>query len=264
MAAVLPLTPRRGNKRASHLREVSNGSSDIMYNSRPVTAASESGTVQHDPIPVKLLVERICVLWNHDEGFSKEEVVINLDLFPDVKAGELLAMVALKTESVARDFQEKAQTSKKDVDTLTTAMRRERSNSNPRSPGPPNENHAKHDVDLGKRYLFIAKDMSKEMKTKQPTLEVSVARHIADLFCLKHRSNVLITTVSLPMQTLTALLIHSYRLILRPILPPTWRCPSKTNTSRDLICGGWPLGNWATRQFLKAKRFSSWAPSRLR
>jgi hypothetical protein len=135
-------------------------------------------------------------LWNHDEGFSKEEVVINLDLFPEVKAGELLGIVALKTDSVVRDFQEKAQASKKEVDTLATAMQRERSNSNPRSPGIVHDNHPKHDVDLGKRYLFIAKDMSKEMKTKQPKLEVSVAKHIADLFCLKHRSSVLITTVS--------------------------------------------------------------------
>jgi hypothetical protein len=106
--------------------------------------------------------------------------------------------VALKTESVTRDFQEKAQAPKKEVDILAAAMQRERSNSNPRSPGPVNDSHPKHDVDLGKRYLFIAKDMSKEMKARQPILEVSVAKHIADLFCLKHRSNVLITTVCLP------------------------------------------------------------------
>ena len=195
MATVPPLTPRRGNQ-PSHLRQVSNGSSE--FNSRPLTAASESGAVQHDPAPMKLPVERVCVLWNHDEGFSKEEVVINLDLFPEVKAGELLGIVALKTDSVVRDFQEKTAAPKKEVDTLATAMQRERSSSNPRSPGPVHDNHPKHNVDLGKRYLFIAKDMSKEMKTKQPKLEVSVAKHIADLFCLKHRSNVLITTVSIP------------------------------------------------------------------
>ncbi|KAN0096512.1 vacuolar membrane-associated protein-like protein IML1 [Hyaloscypha variabilis] len=194
MATVPPLTPRRGNQ-PSHLRQFSNGSFDFKTSSRPPTAASEAGPVQHDPAPIKLPVERVCILWNHDEGFSKEEVVINLDLFPEVKAGELLGIVALKTDSVVRDFQEKAQASKKEVDTLATAMQRERSNSNPRSPGIVHDNHPKHDVDLGKRYLFIAKDMSKEMKTKQPKLEVSVAKHIADLFCLKHRSSVLITTL---------------------------------------------------------------------
>jgi hypothetical protein len=167
-----------------------------MVNSRPRTAASDAGTVQHGRVPAKLPVERVCVLWHHDEGFAKEEVVLNLDLFPDVKAGELLAILSLKTEPVARDFQEKAQVFKKDVDNVATAMQRDPSNSNPRSAGLANDNDAKQDVDLGKRYLFIAKDMSKEMKAKHPKLEVSVAKHIADLFCLKHRSNVLITTVS--------------------------------------------------------------------
>ena len=198
MAEVPSLAIRRGTQRASHLSKVSNGSSEITFNSRPMTAASDSGTVQYDPAPPKLPVERVCVLWSHDEVFAKEEVLINLDLFPDVKAGELLAIVALKTDPIVRDFQDQAQTSKKDVDTLGTAMRRERSNSNPRSPGATPDNNAKPEIDLGKRYLFIAKDMSKEDKIKRPQLEVSVSKHIADMFCLKHRSNVLITTVGTP------------------------------------------------------------------
>jgi len=83
------------------------------------------------------------------------------------------------------------------VENVANALQRERSNSNPRSPGRINDAHPKHDVDLGKRYLFIAKDMTKDMKAKQPTLQVSVAKHIADLFCLKNRSNVRITMVSI-------------------------------------------------------------------
>ena len=192
MAAVQPLTPRRGTQ-PSHLRQVSNGSPS---NSRPLSAApSESGTVHRIPGTLKPPIAQVCVLWNHDEGFFKDEVVINLDLFPDVKAGELLAIMALKND--ARDFQEKAQISKKDVENVANALQRERSNSNPRSPGRINDAHPKHDVDLGKLYLFIAKDMTKDMKAKQPTLQVSVAKHIADLFCLKNRSNVLVTTVSI-------------------------------------------------------------------
>lgn len=196
MPPVIPTTPRRGTQRASHLREVSNGSADIMFNSRPVTA-SDASTVQPDSTPSKVHIERRCSLWVHEDGFSKDEVVLNLDLFPDVKPGELMAIVALKTDTGVRDFQDKAQTAKKDVETLATAMQRERSSSNPRSPGPANGSEAKHDVDLGNRYLFIAKDMPKEMKAKQPTLEVSLAKHIADVFCLKYRSNVLVTTVCL-------------------------------------------------------------------
>ncbi|KAE8450451.1 hypothetical protein EG329_006526 [Mollisiaceae sp. DMI_Dod_QoI] len=193
MAPIIPSTPRRGTQRASHLHKVSNGSAEIMFNSRPVTA-SDANTLQQDLNTSKLRIERRCILWVHDEGFSKDEVVLNLDLFPDVKPGELMAILALKTDSGVRDFQDKAPSTKKEVETLATVMQRERSNSNPKSPGPANGTEAKHDVDFGNRYLFIAQDMPKEMKAKQPSLEVSVAKHIADVFCLKHRSNVLLTT----------------------------------------------------------------------
>jgi hypothetical protein len=41
--------------------------------------------------------------------------------------------------------------------------------------------------------------MTKEMRAKHSNLEISVAKHVADAFCLKHRSSVLITTVCRPM-----------------------------------------------------------------
>jgi len=195
MSAAISSAPRRTTQRASHLRQVNNGSPEAR---RPPTAASDTGTVQQDSTPQKPQgIERRCVLWVHDEGFSKDEVVLNLDLFPDVRAGELMAIMSLKTDSGVRDFQEKAHAAKRESDTLATAMQRERSSSNPRSPVPVNNNasNAKHDIDRWNRYLFIARDMPKDMKVKQPGLEVSVAKHIADVFCLKHRSNVLLTTV---------------------------------------------------------------------
>jgi hypothetical protein len=192
MSPAPPSTPRRGAQRFSHLRQVSTGSNDIMLNSRPVTS-SDTSSINHRSLPIKVPIERRCLLWVHDEGFSKEEVVLNMDLFPDVEEGDLMAIITLRTDSGVRDFQDKTQ-AKRDIDILATTMQRERSSSNPRSPG---LGDAKHDVDMGNRYLFIAKDMSKDMKVKQPSLEVSVAKHIADVFCLKHRSNVLLTTVSI-------------------------------------------------------------------
>lgn len=195
MSAVLPSTPRRGPQRSSHLRQVSNSGSDTPYNSRPVSVTSDTGTIQHDPVPLKLPVERKCVLWVHDEGFSKDEVILNLSLFPDVKAGEAMAIVGLKLDTSIRDFQDKNQGSMHESDTLSAGMQRERSSSNPRSPISASPNEFKNEGDLGKRYLFIAQDMPKEMKAKHSNLEISVAKHIADVFCLKHRSNVLLSTV---------------------------------------------------------------------
>lgn len=193
MSALSPSTPRRGTQRASHLRQVSNGSSEYV-NSRPLTAASEAGTVNHDPVPVKPIIERRCNIWVHDENFSKDEVVLNLDLFPDVAPGELMAIVALKTDSGARDFQDKAQTPKTNGEAIVPILPAERG---PKSPVQVNGTEVNYDVDLGKRYLFVAKDMPKEMKSKHAGLEVSVAKHVADVFSLKHRSNVLVSTVSI-------------------------------------------------------------------
>lgn len=115
---------------------------------------------------------------------------MNLDLFPDVKVGDLMAILPLKTDTGVRDFQEKAQHSKKDGEIYAVAMERERSSSQARSPGP----RTKHD-DSGNRCLFIVRNMPLDMKTKQPTLEISISKTIADSFCLRHRSNVLLTTV---------------------------------------------------------------------
>jgi hypothetical protein len=164
-----------------------------MYNSRPMTIASDAGTVQHDPVVLKPVIERRCNIWVHDESFSKDEVVINLDLFPDIKSGELMAIVALKTDSGVRDFQDKAQTLKTNGELTAPATQSDRGHLNTVQL---NGSEVNHDVDHGRRYLFIGKDMSKEMKAKQPNLEISVAKHVADMFSLKHRSNVLVTTVS--------------------------------------------------------------------
>jgi hypothetical protein len=142
-------------------------------------------------------MERRCTLWVHDEGFSREEVVLNLDLFPGFKPGELMAIMALKTDSGVRDFQEKTQSSNRDSVALGAPIQRERSASNPRSPASGKD--AKRDVDRWKRYLFIAKDISREMKAKHQGLEVSVTKYIADAFGLKHRSNVILTTVYGPL-----------------------------------------------------------------
>ncbi|KAH8593446.1 hypothetical protein B0O99DRAFT_547124 [Bisporella sp. PMI_857] len=194
MSRILPSTPRRGTFRGSHLRQVSSGSlnsSSTNHNSRQASVSSDTGTAQYAPVPLKTPIERRCNLWVHDEAFSKDEVVLNMDLFPEINPGDLIAIVASKADSGVRDFQETVSL-RKDSDNLGTAKSyRERSKSNPKSPilyG------VKHDAGFGTWYLFIARDIPKELKTKYPTLEISVAKHIADVFCFKHRSNVLLTT----------------------------------------------------------------------
>ncbi|KAL3426043.1 vacuolar membrane-associated protein iml-1 [Phlyctema vagabunda] len=184
-------TPRRGTTRPSHLRQVSNGSSETYH-----TDSSTGTAIQHVAQSAKNVVERRCMLWVHEEVSSKEDVLLNLDLFPDVKAGELMAIVALKTDSGVRDFQDAANPQKAESGGLAVSFKGERSSSSMGTYPKPNGTDAKHDVDLGKRYLFIARDMGRDMKAKHPGIEVSVAKHIGEVFYLKHRSNVLLTTVT--------------------------------------------------------------------
>ncbi|QSZ28751.1 hypothetical protein DSL72_003256 [Monilinia vaccinii-corymbosi] len=190
------MTPRRGTQRVSHLRQVSNGSSGngTAFTKRPVTSNSSTGTVQHDPIPLKTPVERRCNLWTHDEAFSKEEVILNLDLFPDVRAGELMAIVALRTDSGLRDFQDKSTLNKQDIHSAAASGHFGKYIRNQSGQGH-REKISRYEVGFGKRYLFLAKDMPKELKLKQSGLEVSLAKPIADVLNLKHRSNVLLCTV---------------------------------------------------------------------
>lgn len=139
------------------------------------------------------------MLWVHDEMFSKEDVVLDLGLFPHgaVKSGDLMAIVALKTDSAVRDFPDKNLLPKKE-DVFTPAKGSESSPSAATRPSDgPAYAAAKHDVDVEKPYLFVAKGMSADQKAKHPSLEVSIAKSIADVFGLKNRTSVLLKTVSL-------------------------------------------------------------------
>jgi hypothetical protein len=115
-----------------------------------------------------------------------------------VSPGDLMPIVPLKTDSGVREHQEKSQGTKKEADSLPTAMQRDRSHSNPQSLSQGSGTDSKQDIDHEKRYLFIARDTYRELRDKPQVLEVSVAKHIADIFCLKHRSNVLVSTVCQP------------------------------------------------------------------
>lgn len=196
MSAGLPSTTRHGTHRASHLRQVSTSGSDTPYNSRPATATSDTGTIQHDPTYAK--VESKCVLWVHDDNFSKDEVVLNLSLFPDLREGDTIAITAIKQEPNLRDFQDRRQGSAHESDTLSVDVPRERSSSNPRSPVSASPKGCKHDNAGERRYMFVARDMTREQKVKSPTLEISIAKNVADVFGFRHRASCVLSVVCSP------------------------------------------------------------------
>jgi hypothetical protein len=195
MAPVHPVTPRRGVPRASHLRQVSNGSSISTAGPRPKTPASNPTSSTG---PARDPIDRRATVWVHDEHFSKDDVVLNLNLFlpGSVREGEVLAIVPLKTDSSVRDFQSGNAAGKKDLDGFSVSMQRERSSSNSRLPTNGFTTASKHDVNANKPYLFVVRDMLKEQKIKYPGLEVSIAKPIADVFGFKNRTLVVLKTVS--------------------------------------------------------------------
>lgn len=197
MSKILPVTPlRAGVTRSSHLRNVSNGSSTAPIQ-QPPSRVSTPGAASSNCTVIRDVYERRCSLSVHDELHEREEILINLDLFAEhIKPGDLVAIIALKTDSGVRDFQAKSAPLKKDGENLGPPMQRERSGSNPKAPSD-SMSDSQYDVDSEKRYFFIVKDMTKEQKAKQPHTEISIVKHAADAFGFKNRSTVLLTTVSI-------------------------------------------------------------------
>jgi hypothetical protein len=133
-------------------------------------------------------VQKVCTLWIHEDKFSKEDVVFNGDKFPELPAtpGSLIRILRLKGLTSVRDFQSpnthaaakdvsqtKADNSSKESTHETRSRRTRRGsvvltldeNGQPIPGG--------RDVDSEKSYIFVAKPMPADLKSKYPNLHVS-------------------------------------------------------------------------------------------
>ena len=130
-------------------------------------------------------VQKICALWTHDENFSRDEVVFNIDKFVElpIDSGSLARILALKQTTAVRDFQTALKTS--------ADPRQSKIDEVQRDPVPEtqpkkarrrsvtitlDENgvaiQGSRDVDPQKSYVFVTKPMSPEQKAKHPNLQV--------------------------------------------------------------------------------------------
>ena len=131
-------------------------------------------------------VQKICTLWTHDENFSRDEVVFNIDKFVElpIASGSLARILALKQTTAVRDFQTT-------LKTCSVDSRQSKVDETQRDPVPEpqpkkarrhsvtiplNENgvavQGSRDVDPQKSYIFVTKPMSPEQKAKYPNLQV--------------------------------------------------------------------------------------------
>lgn len=122
-------------------------------------------------------LEKKCTLWVHDEIFSKEPAIINMKIFDNIHPDDLLSVSSLGAETYSHEIPENSSTQES---RKLNGMKTE------------------HFLNLRTRYLFFARTIP---GVAIPGLEISVSKHVADTFGLKHRSNVIVTTANIKNST---------------------------------------------------------------
>ncbi|KAI9765893.1 MAG: vacuolar membrane-associated protein iml1 [Geoglossum simile] len=203
-----PSSPFRGPPRSSHLRQISNISARTVSSLAPNSSVQgdcsdpQDDTSNGEAVQPKH-IQRICTLWVHEDSFSREDVILNFALFPkgSVRAGDLAEIVALKSNSEVRDFQDAVPKNPRDANafegsSIGAGAERRQSPSNTL-----NLEDTTNKSLQSKRYVFIAKDMSSEQKLRQPNLQISLAGHIANPFGLRNKAIVVVSLVDKYMNT---------------------------------------------------------------
>lgn len=144
----------------AHLRQLSRTSLDKLplESPRSPDTLSSNSTVRADSredLHHPATLPRRCTV-TVNESFARDDVLLNLDLLPrSFRPGMLVSIDILKPEV------SKAQ-----------------------SAAPPSN-----------RYIFVVKDMAKELKARFPHVEIYLAKNIADVFGMKKGSQVLLAPV---------------------------------------------------------------------
>lgn len=181
-----PHGPRRG-PRWSHLPQATSTSVtfDRASTESPTSLGSTSthSTIREDR---RRRSERCCTI-SVSDGFSKHETLLNLDHFVGhVVPGMLMALVPVRGDAKSAAAAGHGSLKKQAIEHLDHPRAASSSVS---------ENEHDQDHDLGHRFIFVVKDMTKEMKARHPDVEVHIARHIADAFGLKNGSQVFVRPV---------------------------------------------------------------------
>lgn len=173
--------PLRPPNWASHLRQFSRTSLDRLPDQQqqqpqlpppsPDTVSSNS-TIRDRPSSRRSRIEPRKWTVTVHESLARDEVLLNFDLLGDeVKPGNLVAIDVVKTES-------------------------EKPSQGSHLKGQHGDRGREAPAENEKRYICVAKDMPKEIKTRHQNVEVYVAKHIADVFGMRKGSQVTLTPVS--------------------------------------------------------------------
>ena len=163
----------------SHLRQPSKSSVDQSSIDSPASPRStiSASTLKDDRHEIADHACTVTVL----DGYSKDEVLLNFDkLGSNIKAGTLMGISVVKND-VGKNGNGQGGANKSQYDQNGGGRESATDGSGPGA--------------LGERYIFVAKDMPKEMKARQPDIEVQVIKQVADAFAMKRGCQVLLTPI---------------------------------------------------------------------
>ncbi|TDZ22664.1 Vacuolar membrane-associated protein iml1 [Colletotrichum orbiculare MAFF 240422] len=188
---------RKGPNWPSHLRQFSRTSleppsaTSSVESPRSPDTVSSASTIRGDNSSTSVKqrkLERRCAV-GVNEGYSRDEVLLSSELVKgDVRPGSLVAITVLKTEgdkTATKDHARGAVGNSSGNITGTSNSADGTSATGTNTDGPV----------LGKKYFFVAKEMSKELKSRLPNVDIYVVKHIADAFGMKKGTQVLLTPV---------------------------------------------------------------------
>ncbi|PSR78538.1 hypothetical protein BD289DRAFT_338590, partial [Coniella lustricola] len=160
-----------------HLRQLSRTGLDKLASESPRSpdTVSSNSTVRLDNLRASSRDDsqtrppRKCTV-TVNESFARDEILLNLDVLDgEFTAGMLVSIDILGPEASKQQF---------------SAVKR----------SDPTSSHGAPD-EAAKRYLFVVKDMPKDLKARFSHVEIYVAKHIADAFGMKKGSRVLLAPV---------------------------------------------------------------------
>jgi hypothetical protein len=171
------------------LRQFSKSSTDKLFaesSKSPDTAsiASNTSTVRGESQSSKRFSEHIFTV-TINESLVHDEVLLNLDLVGGgvgvIQPGTLMSITPIKVDA---DRGDRLQAS------LYGSSRPPPSQRAYSAPGDFTAND-----DAARRYVFVAKDMPKDLKARMPTVEIYVTKHVGDAFNLRKGTQVVLAPV---------------------------------------------------------------------
>ncbi|KAI0871569.1 vacuolar membrane-associated protein iml-1 [Hypoxylon argillaceum] len=183
-AALSPSAARRPSHWTSHLRQFSKSSTDKLFiepSRSPDTASLASNSTIRDFQSSRRASERIYTV-TINESLACDEILLNLDLVggSTIQPGTLMSITPIKTDTDRSDR-------------LQGSLYGSSRPPYPRASTAPVDTTANDDAT--RRYVFVAKDMPKDLKARMPTVEVYVAKHVGDAFSLRKGTQVVLAPV---------------------------------------------------------------------